>query len=403
MEPQLKTSIAYPASRISPAWPVGLVLSARIVLSGLGIVLLIAHKVPLSEEGAIRPYFGIAPVTEGLSGALLGVWQRFDAIHYLRIASSGYSSTDLSAYFPLYPFLVRAFGTLLGRNYLLASLMISNIAAIFAVLLFYMLVIDEFDDQELAKRSITYLVFFPTGFFLLAPYTESIALLVCILAFREAKHGRWLTAGIAGFACSLARAQGVLICLILAAEAVRQYRQGKHPSPFFIFALFLPPVGLLSFMAWRYFAGFPPISSVLFTYWQRVSSVPFASVLITLQRMIENTAESIEYLDLTVVALMVILGFLVVFRLPLPYTIYYWTTLLFNLSQVRIPQPISSQARYALLLFPAFIVLGQLGAIPRNHRLILYSFLLCGSTWLVSSSCGVGWVRLPLPDAYFLS
>jgi len=344
--------------------------------------------VPLTEEGAIRPYFGITPVTEGLSGALLGVWQRFDAIHYLRIASSGYSSTDLSAFFPLYPLLVRALGTLLGRNYLLASLVISNIAAIFAVLLFYMLVIDEFDDQELAKRTITYLVFFPTGFFLLAPYTESLAFLVSILAFREARHRRWLTAGIAGFACSLARAQGVLICLLLAAEAARQYRQGKHPSPFFIFALAMPLVGLSSFLAWRYFAGFPPISSVLFTYWQRISTVPFASVLITLQRMTENTAESIEYLDLTIVALMVILGFLVVFRLSLPLTIYYWTALLFNLSQFRIPQPISSQARYALLLFPAFIILGQLGTTPRNHRLILYSFF---ALWIYMAGQFIMW------------
>jgi Gpi18-like mannosyltransferase len=226
MQSQNDSRHANPRRGYSLALPLCLVLFARIILSGLGLILLIARKVPLSEEGAIRPYYGITPITQGLSGALLGVWQRFDAIHYLRIASTGYSATDLSTYFPLYPFMIRVLGTLLGRNYLLASLVISNIAAVFAVLLFYLLVIDEFDDQELAKRAITYLVFFPTGFFLLAPYTESVAFLFSILAFREAKHGRWLIAGVAGLACSLARAQGVLISLLLAAEAARQYRHG---------------------------------------------------------------------------------------------------------------------------------------------------------------------------------
>jgi hypothetical protein len=123
-------------------------------------------------------------------------------------------------------------------------------------------------------------------------------------------------------------------------------------------------------------------------YWQRIYTVPFAIVVITLQRIIENAAASIEYIDLIIVTLMIILGFLALFRLPLPYTIYYWTLLLFNLSQFRIPQPISSQARYALLLFPAFIVLGQLGASPRNHRLILYSFF---ALWLFLAGQFIMW------------
>ena len=388
VELQNNHSIAATSSRNSLAWPVGLVLFARIVLSGLGIALLIAHKVPLTEEGAIRPYFGIAPVTDGLSGALLGIWQRFDAIHYLRIASSGYSSTDLSAFFPLYPVLVRALGILLGRNYLLASLVISNIAAILAVLLLYLLVIDEFDDQELAKRSITYLVFFPTGFFLLVPFTESLTLLFSILAIREARHGRWFTAGISGLACSLSRPQGALISILLAAEAVRQYRYGVRRPVSYLFAIIMPPMGLAAFLAWRSVAGFPPLDTVQLIYWQRISTYPFANILFTIQRIIENTAVSIEYLDLTVLALMVILGFLIPFRLPLPYTIYYWISLLFNLSQVRIPQPIASQARYALLLFPAYIVLGQLGAMPRNHRLILYSFF---ALWIYLAGQFVMW------------
>jgi hypothetical protein len=72
-------------------------------------------------------------------------------------------------------------------------------------------------------------------------------------------------------------------------------------------------------------------------------------------------------------------GLLMVKRLPFTYVAFFWILLLFNLSQTRLTQPISSQARYALSLFPAFIVLAQLGRSPRANRLILYTSL---ALWL---------------------
>jgi hypothetical protein len=260
----------------------------------------------------------------------------------------------------------------LGQNYLLAGLLISNVAAILAVLLFYRLVFEEFDDQGLAKRAITYLVFFPTGFFLLVPYTESLTLLFTILSIYEARHGRWVTAGISGLACSLSRPQGVLVSILLAAEAIRQYRRGVHPPVSSLLALSMPPIGLAAFLVWRSIAGFPSLNAVHYSPWQRITTIPFVVVFETFQRIIRSTATTIEYVDLAIVILMLFLGALMVKRMPLPYTLYFWVALVFNLSQFRIPQPISSQARFALLLFPAFIILGQLGASPRNHRLILY-------------------------------
>jgi Gpi18-like mannosyltransferase len=388
MESHSISPVANPKSELSLAMPVWLVLFARAILSGLGFILLLTNRVPLSEDGTIRPYFGIDPVVPGLSGALLGVWQRFDAIHYIRIASTGYSATDLTVFFPLYPLFIRVLGTLLGKNYLLAGLLISNVAAILAVLLFYRLVFEEFDDQGLAKRAITYLVFFPTGFFLLVPYTESLTLLFTILSIYEARHGRWVTAGISGLACSLSRPQGVLVSILLAAEAIRQYRHGVHPPVSSLLALSLPPVGLTAFLAWRSIAGFPPMNAVQYTHWQRITTIPFAVVLETFQRIAMSTATAIEYLDLAIIILMLLLGVRMLKRLPLPFVLYFWVALIFNLSQFRIPQPISSQARFALLLFPAFIILGQLGASPRNHRLILYSFF---ALWIYLAGQFIMW------------
>lgn len=388
METHTVSPIAGSKSTLSLAWPVWLFLFARAILSGLGLILLLINRVPLSEEEATRPYFGVAPVTSGLSGALLGVWQRFDAIHYIRIASTGYSATDLTAFFPLFPFLTRLLGVLLGQNYLLAGLLVSNVAAALAILLFYRLVFEEFDDQGLAKRSITYLLFFPTAFFLLVPYTESLTVLFTILAIYEARHGRWITAGLSGLACSLSRPQGILISILLAVEAIRQYRRGVHPPVSSLLALILPPLGLAAFLAWRSVAGFPSLNAVHYSPWQRITTIPFAVVLETFHRILGRTATTIEYIDLAIVILMIILGVRMVKRLPSPYAIYFWVALIFNLSQYRIPQPISSQGRFALLLFPAFIILGQLGASPRNHRLILYSFF---ALWIYLAGQFIMW------------
>jgi len=372
----------------SSFFPICILLSARAILSLLGTTLVRAGLVPTTTDPLLRPYFGIDPVTQGLPGLFLGVWQRFDAIHYLRIASSGYSAIALSAYFPLYPFLVRIVGMAIGQNYLLASILVSNIAALLAIIVFYNLVIDETGDQGIAQRSTIHLVFFPTAFFLLAPYPESLALLFCLIAFREARHGRWSTAAVAGFACALTRSQGVLLTFAFIVEAFRQLRSSTRPSIQLALAVIAPVLGLTTFFAARWASGFPPLHTVIYDYWQRVTTLPFSSVLATFQRIFACDAMPIEYLDLLIVLVALALGVLVVKRLPLAYSAYYWSVILFNLSQNRLVQPISSQGRYALVLFPAFIVLGQLSASPLINRIILYlSFPL----WLFLAGQFIMW------------
>ncbi|HYL27985.1 MAG TPA: hypothetical protein VEW74_09140, partial [Candidatus Nitrosotalea sp.] len=49
------------------------------------------------------------------SHALLAVWGRWDAVHYLDIATQGYQGTDM-AFFPLFPALIRIVGALGGNH-----------------------------------------------------------------------------------------------------------------------------------------------------------------------------------------------------------------------------------------------------------------------------------------------
>jgi hypothetical protein len=360
-------------------FPVLIQLSARAAISLLGIVLILLDLIPTTEDPVLRPYFGITPIVNNLPGAFLGVWQRFDAIHYLRIASSGYSSTDLSVFFPLYPILVRVTSTFLAHNYLLSAVFVSSLAALLASVVFYRLVLYETGDLGTAKRATAYMVFFPPAFFLLAPYTESLTLLLMVSAFICGRKSKWLAAAVLGCAAALTRPVGMLVSAPFLAEAIAPIRERKLPTIKQTLAIAAPPLGFASFVVWRGTAGFPPLSEVQFDYWGRMTTIPFSIIPATLQRMVNGHAMLIEYLDLGIVLFMLMLGVYVVRRLPLPYSVYYWAVMIVNLSLTRLGQPISSQARFATILFPAFIVLGQFGSSAILHRVIL---ILSISLWL---------------------
>ena len=92
------------------------------------------------------------------SHVLLAVWGRWDAVHYLDIATQGYRGTNM-AFFPLYPLLIRIVGSLAG-NHLVAGLLISNASFFFGLLYLYKLLEHEY-DRAVARRAIFYVSIFP--------------------------------------------------------------------------------------------------------------------------------------------------------------------------------------------------------------------------------------------------
>lgn len=363
--------------RRSLGWPVAVFLAARLILTAFGVVLFVLGLVPLAADPVLRPYFGLAPVTEGWRGALLGIWLRFDAVHYLRIAEGDYSATDLSVFYPLYPLLTRWVALLVGGDSLLAGLLVSNTAAAAALVVFYRWTQEEFEDEGLARRATLYLAFFPTAFFLLVPYPESLCLWLTLLALREYRNRRWPCAAAAALAASLTRPQAGVLAVALCLDLFRQWQSGRKPAGASLLAPVGAITGVLAFLAYRAWLGFPAMSLVQSAYWGRITSLPFTPVAATLRRLVSGEAAAIELVDLVVVLVMLVVGVIALQRLPPLFGIYHWALLLLNLSLMRIPQPISSQARFALGLFPAFLVLGRMGSSPRAHRLIFYpSFFL---------------------------
>lgn len=165
----------------------------------------------------------------GLRG-WLGIWNRWDALNYQKLAQFGYSATGenqpLLVFYPLFPWTVRLF-TLVTRDYLLSAFIISTLASL--VLAIVLLRLVELDySRELAQRAVWFLFIFPTSYFLHIGYTESLFLMLAISCIYSARKQRWLLAAVFGALTCLTRANGLVLGPVLVMEAAYQYLKTRR-------------------------------------------------------------------------------------------------------------------------------------------------------------------------------
>ncbi len=170
---------------------------------------------PLYDPAGLTAPFG------SLGNALVAPGARWDATWYLAITLDGYVEPSRTAFFPLYPLLVRIAGlpgAAVGDDriaYLLAGIAVS--LAAFAAALYVVRRLAELDLGEPAARATTWLVaLFPTAFAFSAIYTESVFLALSAGSFYAGRLGRWRWAGVAGLLAAATRSTGVLLVVPLA-------------------------------------------------------------------------------------------------------------------------------------------------------------------------------------------
>lgn len=150
----------------------------------------------------------------------------WDGRWYRLIARSGYllvpGRQSDPAFFPLYPILLRAVHAL-GVGWGIAGPLLSNLALLLGLLLFYHLTC-EFFDHSLAQRATIYLAIFPLGYVFSMTYPESLVLLLIAAAPLAALKRRWWLAAVCAGAAGLARPEGLFIAIPLAGIAWEQWR-----------------------------------------------------------------------------------------------------------------------------------------------------------------------------------
>ena len=165
----------------------------------------------------------------GLHG-WLEIWNRWDAVNYIKLAQYGYSTADqrkpLMVFYPLFPWTLR-FCSIITGDYLVSAIIISTLASL-AVGIFLRRLVQLDYSRQVARRAVWFLFIFPTSYFLHVGYTESLFLMLVLGCVLAARRQRWLLAGVLGGLSCLTRGSGLVLLPALVVEAAQQYSTARR-------------------------------------------------------------------------------------------------------------------------------------------------------------------------------
>jgi hypothetical protein len=290
----------------------------------------------------------------------LEIWNRWDALYFQHLAQVGYTASDkLKAWFyPLYPWCIRIVAFISG-NFLIAAFIVSAIASVVVAIVLRRLVALDFSTNT-ARRAVWFFLIFPAAYVLHIGYTESLFLALAIGSVLAARTERWWLAGVLGAFSWMTRANGIVLLPTLGVEAAHQWLAGKRWRWQWLWIAIVP-------------AGF---AVYLFLNW-RVSGDPFAFLKMRRQlfhmsfswpwvgirgaignlRRTPNQAEILGGQELFFTALGLACAIASWFKLRPSYATWITANWLLLASVTFI----ESMPRYALTMFPIFILFALLG------------------------------------------
>ncbi len=286
------------------------------------------------------------------------IWKRWDALHYLSLAENGYVGSGEGrfslAFFPLYPWLVRAFA-FITQDYLAAAFVVSGFAAVAAGLALKRLArLDQSEDA--ANYAVWFLFIFPTSYFLHIPYTESLFLALTIGCFFAARTDRWMVAGLLGALACLTRVNGLILIPAMMTEAFLQYRATRRIDVRWLW-IGLIPLGFAVYLALNYRATGDPLAflQIQHEHWFKKFAPPWIGIRDVWRRVPEGSP--IEGSHEFVYIVLAFLGSIwCAWKLRASYSIWMFG----NWLLVTSTSFVVSVPRFTLTLFPLFLLVGSL-------------------------------------------
>jgi Mannosyltransferase (PIG-V) len=385
--------------RPTSAWPFVLTVFAlsRLLFMGTGAV-----------AAAVLPWAKpIAPIL-GPSG-FLDYWAHWDGAWYAVIATKGYGYLQpmSTAFFPLFPMLLRA-GTALGGGPALWGVLISLVATLFAMYFLYGIA-EKLRGVEVARVAVLTFAFFPTAFFLNAAYTEALFAAFATGSFWAGYVRRnLLLAGILGALAAATRNFGVFLIIPLGYEWLRNRRDFGWRG---LLGIGLVPTGLMAYMTFLWTKFGDPLlffSAQGENIWRRELTDPMTALRVSWVEASEGLSylldpatlflerrggeavleayNTVSFAFLILLLILVGMGFSV---LPPNLSVY---TFLVTLLPVLTPSPwapLMGLPRYALGAFPLFIIMGYLLS---HSRIALYLWLfISGGLGMAFTALFVTW------------
>jgi Gpi18-like mannosyltransferase len=179
----------------------------------------------------------------------------FDGVHYLRLAQNGYQDEYSQAFFPLYPLLTRFVANFLPKDPLLdtrtftdpaffwSGFLLANLFFLVLLFVFYKFLRLDF-NQKVSFRTLFLLLAFPTSFYLGAVYTESLFLLLTVLALYSMRKKKFLLAGAFIALAGATRILGILLIPVYLLEVFKTKNLDRQS----VLGLLVSPLGLISYM-----------------------------------------------------------------------------------------------------------------------------------------------------------
>ena len=329
------------------------------------------------------------------------VWERWDAVYYVRIVTNGYSADDGTTNFhPLYPLLAWPIAEVI-RSPILALLFVSSVATVALYLLFNRFARLDLPASQ-ARTATLLLIFWPVCYVLYLPYTESTWLCFAVLCLICARRRRWWAAAICASAATLTRQQGIFLVFPIAWELwesnIRAWRSWLAlVLPFLAYALWIVirSAALGSFRPDFTSLGTLIYSTLLSPASHRVVegqqiTWPWKAVYLAIQRALSLPFIN-PWIDLTFGAIFLLLVVLAWRQMRMSYRIYVAAIVLVSFSyhtgMVATGGAYLSLPRHLLLAFPVFVgVVSRLqwrvGPLVMMLLSIVMTVLLFGYFWV---------------------
>ena len=310
-------------------------------------------------------------------------WDRWDSSHFTYIASNGYTTAWRTAFFPSFPLLEHLLAFLTGNPFV-AGLIVSNVAGLLMLAVFYRLVLEDFDRAQ-AWNSALYLAVFPTAFFFAAAYNESLFLLFTLLSFYYMRRSSWWLAGLFGLLASFTRSAGICLLLPFCYEYLRQHDFSLQKVRVDALASAGAAAGIGIFALYCYYRFHDLLAfSHAQVVWSRSMHGPWHGLIdaavIVLHRAVLSFDSIHNVIDLSIclfILALVILAFIGPWKFSGAYRVYGLYAVIIYLFSLIFPisggVPLGAFSRYMLEVFPAFILLAAIGKKPQAN---LYYLML---------------------------
>jgi len=302
----------------------------------------------------------------------LNIWNRWDSLWYISIAADGYTYAPHAqtsvVFYPLLPLLLLILHYPLSllpfNSYLLVGMLIAWVSFLAASCVLYRLTLDRF-GQATAYGAVLLIATFPFSLFYGAAYTESLFLLLALVAFYAIERERWWLAASLALVAGASRPTGVFIGVcVVAAYALDWYRT-RHALRRDVLWLTLVPLGTLAYLtycAYQWGDFFAPMR-VSDAAWRRGSlRLDGLSQGVYLLTHPDTWLNGTDYKPLlfglySVLALLFLVSLPVIWRRLGP--IYALYAALAILTPILTDDVMVSVGRYLSVVFPTFIVVAH--------------------------------------------